>query len=126
MSEKNKIGPVPHRNFILEVISDDVQSKIEEAGADLVEHDAVGEAVAGTNAFGWYVDECDLHTITVTAGEIIFEVTFNVTGDQDLDKMYAGTNIEGTATGRMDMEGNIEWFDVQAEVAQVVFDQEKE
>lgn len=94
----------------------EVDSLVANSNHAIVEDDKVNSEIASTNACGWWLDDYNIESIekhgdrTITA-----EMTFHLTGDQDEDRMYSGTEIHGRATVTISEDGDVSYEVTEAE-----------
>lgn len=63
----------------------------------IIDSDAACEAIAGTNATGYGIDEIAILGIRIDLTKLVIQIEWAAGGDQDPDKMFSGNHIAGRA-----------------------------
>jgi len=93
-----------------------IDSKISEAAHDLVDAEAVSSEIASSNATGWGLDVYEVLDIDLSQPDKArVRVGYTLSGDQDDDKAFCGTSIEGEALAIIDTAGAVRFTNVTAE-----------
>lgn len=91
------------------IVADSIQN--------IVDTEDIVSLTANTNAYGWHVDDYSLDEIIKNDdGTISVMVYFHLSGDQDEDKVYHGTEINGQATFDIGLEGEVHYVIEKAEM----------
>ena len=94
----------------------EIESKISETLHDILDAGAVSAEIANTNALGWGVDVFDILDIDLGhPDEIRVRIEFTLSGNQEDDKPFCGTSIEGEALAIIDGAGHVRYCNVTAE-----------
>ena len=94
----------------------EMEALIEQRVHDLVNADAVNDLIANTNAFGWGLDVYDLFNGRFENGRFVGQLEFSISGEQDDDKPWHGTTISGNCLVAVDMEKNVTFSHIEAEL----------
>lgn len=104
------------RTLTPEQLSNELEGHLSEGMNAIIDSEAVGSAIAETNASGFYVD--DYHVTKTafdeTATECRISVDWHASGDSDPDKTYCGDEIVGTAVVILNDRGQLKFEDIAA------------
>jgi hypothetical protein len=89
--------------------------KVDQTLFDICNYDEVAGEMAMTNALGWGVDVFDVLDVEIGDNEIRAEVEYQLSGDQEDDKPWHGTEISGTATAVIRPDGSVHYRNITAE-----------
>jgi hypothetical protein len=93
-----------------------VESKISDTGHDLVDAEAVSSEMASSNATGWGMDVFEIVDVDLShPNEARVRIGFTLSGDQEDEKPFCGTSIEGEALAIIDARGGVRYTNVTAE-----------
>jgi len=99
--------------------SDELQqwadSRVSETIDQISDSDAVASEIAMSNATGWRVELHEVTEVKLTADGVRARVTFKLSGDQDDDKPWHGTEISGEARAHIDPEGEVTYTEINAD-----------
>jgi hypothetical protein len=94
----------------------EIESKISETKQDILDAEAVSSEIASTNALGWGVDVTEILDIDLSRpDQIRVRIGFTLSGNQEDDKPFCGTSIEGEAVAIIDAAGLLRYTKVTAE-----------
>jgi hypothetical protein len=94
----------------------EVELKINEDFNEVLDSRVFGDAIAGTNAWSWGLDELLIDDINIEGDECFVAITYSATGLQDDDKFFFGDHITGQAEVVIDAAGNVSFDEITAEV----------
>ena len=112
-----------HGNFInyLKMLSNDkqyfeIESLIIEHDQDLMESDPILGIITGTNAVGWGIDDLTIITIDIQdLVSVVFEFSASAWENRE-DSPFSGDKLHGIASAAIDDYGDIEFYDIEAEL----------
>jgi len=94
----------------------EIEDKISKCEQDLLDAEAVASEIARSNATGWGLDtHAEILDIKFSQDQARVRVSFVLSGNQDDDKPFSGTEINGEATGVVDDSGQVRFVGVTAE-----------
>jgi hypothetical protein len=94
----------------------EIDSKISETMAGLLDAEAVSSEMASSNADGWGIDVFEVLGIDLSRpDEIRAKVSFTLSGNQKDDQQFCGTSIEGETVAIIDASGHVRYTEVTAE-----------
>jgi hypothetical protein len=102
------------RQLSEEALRDEIETKIADTGHDLTDVDCVASEIATTNAVGWGLDTFDVEEIEFVQGTVEVRISYQLTGDQEDDKSWHGTEISGNALAIINGDGEVSYTDVTA------------
>jgi hypothetical protein len=103
------------RTLNAEELHSELDERISLAVQDLVDSDAVIAEMTETNTTSWDVDDFGIGDIDLSGESASVDLTFTVTGEQEDDKPWSGTQAAGEATAIIDSNGNVSFEDVSAD-----------
>ena len=105
------------RNLSEEELESELESKIGDAAHKLLDAEAVSSAVASSNATNWGKDEIQILDWDLEQeDEARVHIGFTLSGNQEDDKTFSGTSIEGEATAVIDTSSSVLFRAVKAEL----------
>ena len=108
-------------------VEPELESKIDDASCKLLDAETVASAVASSNATGWGKDEIQILDWDLQLdAEARVRIGFTLSGNQEDDKSFAGTSIEGEAIAVIAPSGDVRFRNVTAELASDCEEEEPE
>ncbi len=112
--------PGDYLDYLRRLSPEDLEGQVADLVADaygglLGSAEAVA-ALAGTNASGWVVDDCEIQDIDLGGGECVVALAFTACGEQEADKENWGDRLSGSAEAVIDRRGGVIYQNVTAEV----------
>lgn len=93
----------------------EIESKISETEQEIMNAEAVSREIASSNALGCGIDITEILGIDVShPDQIRVSISFSLCGNQDDDKPFTGTTIDGEATAIIDDTGRVHYRSVTA------------
>jgi hypothetical protein len=94
----------------------EIESKLSETERDILDAEAVSSEIASSNARGWGMDVSEILGIDLSRpDQIRVRIGFTLSGNQEDDKPFCGTSIEGEAVAIIDAAGHVRYTSVTAE-----------
>jgi hypothetical protein len=103
------------RKLSKEELEHEIEGKIADSHHELEHAAAVSSEIAMTNAAGFYVDDYNVTNSDLSGDPARVSLNFHMSGDQDKDKPWSGTEINGQAIATIDAKGGVSYTDVSAE-----------
>jgi hypothetical protein len=80
---------------------EDIQSRILNAEADLLDTDMISSAMADSNATGWELDAIKVIDVTSTGARTYARFRFTLKGEQKEGRAFSGDTIRGEAAAEI-------------------------